>query len=162
MRIEKMTIKPICKFITVILVSSFMFTPSIQAKESETIKTHINEGEKAERKHRTKSHFKKMAKYLQLTEDQRSSIKVIFKELKDEKLARKESMTGFRQQIKSLMGSAVFDEQVFTELHSQYQTQFAEVALLKAKSRHAIMQVLTTAQQEKFATFKKGKKGRML
>jgi len=131
-----------------------MVVPSIQAEDSQIIKADIKQQENSKRKHGMKRHFKKMARHLELTLEQKTSIKAIFKELKSERVAIQESMVGFRQQVKSLMDSAAFDDQAFSELHSQYQTQFAGAALFKAKSKHAMMQILTAEQREKLVTFK--------
>jgi len=101
-----------------------------------------------------KRHFKKMAKYLELTEEQKTQMKAIRAEAKTQRSEFKESMSGFHQQVKALMQAETFDEQAFSVLQSQYQGNFQHMALIKAKTKHAMFQVLTSEQQEKMQEFK--------
>jgi periplasmic protein CpxP/Spy len=146
-----MNIKPML-LISTLLVGSFALLPlqEVIAKENQTV--HTNQVKK-DKKHPMMRQYKKMVKHLQLSEDQKVKVKAIFEQAKVSSHAQRESMKGFKVQVKSLMEAPVFDDKAFNELHSQYQTKFSEMALLKAKNKHAILQVLTAEQREKFMKF---------
>lgn len=148
-----MNIKPML-LIGTILVSSLAILPvqEVIAKEGQTVQT---ERMKKGKKHPMMRQFKKMAKHLALTDEQKTQVKAIFEQTKQSSKEHRAAMKDFKEQVKSLMAAPVFDEKAFTELHSQYQTNFTEMALQKAKSKHAIMQVLTAEQREKYMKFSK-------
>lgn len=102
-----------------------------------------------------KGDFKRMAKYLALTDEQREQAKVINKTAKTSRLLLKESMTGFHQQRKALLMQEHFNEQTFMDLQSQYQDILAQKALIKAKKEHSFMMILTKAQKEKMQSHQK-------
>lgn len=147
-----MNIKPML-FISTILVSSIAFLPlqEVIAKEHKSAPT---EQLKKDKKHSMKRQFKKMARHLQLSEEQKVKVKAIYEQAKVSRKEQRASMKDFKEQVKSLMQLPIFDDKAFTELHNQYQTKFAEIALIKAKNKHAIYQVLTPEQREKFSKFK--------
>lgn len=101
--------------------------------------------------------FKKMARHLDLNEVQKEKIKAIFAEAKEQKSGFKEIRLAYKEQVNSLMAAAIFDDKAFADIHQQYQAHFADAALLRVKTKHAMMQVLTEEQREKAATLK-GKK----
>ena len=96
-----------------------------------------------------KRHFKKMARMLDLTEEQRESIRDIFEQAKAEGEVHKESMKLYREQVKTLTQQTVFDQEAFTELHESFEPTRANIALAKAKTRHSIAAVLTEEQKDK-------------
>jgi Spy/CpxP family protein refolding chaperone len=147
-----MNIKPML-LISTILVSSIALLPfqEVIAKENQTVQTKQL---KKDKKHPMMRQFKKMAKHLQLSDEQKVQVKAIFEQAKMSSKAQRESMKGFKEQVKSLMGSSTFDDKAFNELYAKYQTKFTEMALLKAKNKHAILQVLSSEQREKFMKFK--------
>lgn len=98
--------------------------------------------------------FKKMANYLELTKEQRQQAKAIRLQGKESHLMVKESLQGFHQQSKALIMADSFDEQAFRDLQNQYQHNFTEMALIKAKNKHSFMQLLTAQQKEKMKSFK--------
>jgi Spy/CpxP family protein refolding chaperone len=98
--------------------------------------------------------FKKMARYLDLTDEQREKAKVIHQEAKDSRLALKDSLKGFHQQRKVLIMEDSFNEQAFIDLQSQYQETFSQMALIKAKTKHNFIQLLTEEQNEKMKSHK--------
>jgi len=100
----------------------------------------------------------KMAKYLTLSEEQKVKMKAIFQQAKEERSKHKDEMRGFKEQVRSLLDTVVFDEKSYIELHNQYADQFASAALHKAKTKHAMLQILTEEQRDKF---KKSKINRM-
>ncbi|MBA6377965.1 MULTISPECIES: Spy/CpxP family protein refolding chaperone [unclassified Colwellia] len=102
-----------------------------------------------------KGDFKRMAKYLALTDEQREQAKAINKTAKTSGLVLKESMQGFHQQRKVLLMEEHFNEQAFVDLQSQYQDIIAQKALIKAKKEHSFMMILTEAQKEKMQSHQK-------
>lgn len=108
---------------------------------------------------KAKHHFNKMAKKLQLTDEQKMLMKAIHQQSKVDFENTHTEMKAFREQVKSLMEANIFDEQAFSAVYSQYQTTFEQAALLKAKKKHAISKILTVEQKEKWQKFneKRGK-----
>lgn len=148
-------------FISAILMSSFAMLPmqEVVAKESES--AQIKDVKKG-KKHPMIRKLRKMVKHLQLSEEQRIEVKAIFVQAKDNAKEHRTSMKDFKEQVKSLMAAPVFDEKAFTDIHSQYQTNFAEMALLKAKHKHAIFQILTLEQREKFMELNMNKRRKFI
>ena len=134
-------------------VSSMSFSTGANAYENEGVKRHISKQD-----HRQ---FKRMAKRLDLTDEQKEQFKTLKAQAKTERSAMKEKVKGYKDQVKILMEAAVFDEQAFLQLHSSYQNTFAEAALLRAKHKHEMMQILTPEQQEKAKKMKNRMKGKM-
>ena len=75
--------------------------------------------------------------------------------MKEGRKANKESLSSYKEQLKSLMAVSQFDENEFNAIYAEFQASFQQVAMEKAKHRHAIMQVLTPEQQAKFLTMRK-------
>jgi len=145
-----------------ILATVLIMTPvSVYAEpvDVKSVEADHQNHHSANRHTKMRHHFKKMAKRLNLTAEQQDKIKVIYQSQKEDKMAQKESMVIYREQVKSLFMSPTFDEQAFVTLHSQHQSQFSQMALTKAKARHAIMQVLNVEQQEKMLTMKRKGRG---
>jgi len=105
--------------------------------------------------HKQKRMLKRMARHLALTDEQVTQIKTIRSEAKAARDANKSVMEEFRSQIKSLMTNESFDEAAFMALHTQYQAALTEQAMLRAKTKHAIFQVLTEEQQAKAQAMRK-------
>ena len=134
-------------------VNTFATTVDKDAKEKQH-KNHDANGHYYKMKH----HFKKLAKRLNLTDEQQEQIKAIHAEQKENKVTNKEKMIAFRNEVKNLLMSSSFDEQAFLNLHNQQQSQFSQMALARVKAKHAVMQILNEEQQEKMLTMKrKGK-----
>lgn len=104
--------------------------------------------------------MKRMVKKLDLTEVQQTQVAEIKKETKAEVIALKSVMKAYREQLKTLMDAEVFDEQAFTQLHSDNQDIFAAKALIQAKSKFKMKQVLTTKQLAKLKKMKNKRKHR--
>ena len=88
-------------------------------------------------------------------------IKSIKDQSRTEAITLKEQFKQYRESIKLLNNNPIFDEQAFGDLHSQYQTTFAQLALQKAKTKHAIFHILTLEQQEKWAESKVKHRGKL-
>ncbi len=134
--------------ITVSLCSALVFsTVSYASNENPTQQIAFNQ---PNYKPLTEKRLAKLSRKLDLTESQQADIKVIKEGEKLEMEKLKPAMQAFRQQVKTLMSSENFDEQAFIELQVSNQDVFTQVALIKAKSKFAIREVLTTQQQEDF------------
>lgn len=149
------------KLLTVTIVSSCLLfatanVPSALAYAADdgakTVKTF-----KAKHKQRAG----RMAKALGLTEEQKTAIQDIREQAKSEKSVLKEQLAGFKEDVKTLMNKEEFDETAFLNLKNEHQDTFTQLALLKAKTRHAIAQVLTDEQREKAGAFKEKRRARL-
>lgn len=152
------TLKSLASLILISSIAMSFTTSAMTTDTSSKIASHNMHQHGG--KHQMKRQLKKMAKYLSLSDEQRQKVKEIFKQTKEEKMAIKESLAGYKTQVKSVMDAAIFDEKAFKDLHSQYQSQLTEGALLKAKTKHALLQLLTQEQREKLENFK-GQAGRL-
>jgi Spy/CpxP family protein refolding chaperone len=96
-----------------------------------------------------KKRFKMLAKKLALNKTQRKEIKSIFAETKLVNKAHREAMSDFKEQVNVLARANEFDEEEFNVLYNSVQSNFQEIALERAKARHAVMQALTAIQRDK-------------
>jgi len=115
---------------------------------------HKGEGHKKHHE-RMKKSMHRLAKKLDLTSEQRSEIKAIFKGMKEDREANKAAFSSYKEQMKSLLAVSEFDENNFNAIYAEFQTSFKQLAMEKAKNRHAIMQVLTAEQKEKYSSMEK-------
>lgn len=104
-------------------------------------------------------HHKMMVRYLELTDEQQAEMKSIRQQAKTEGSAIKESLSTYKEKVSVIIQADEFDQAAFENLHAEYQQNFSQMALLKAKTKHAMRQVLTEEQQEKWAEIKP-KRGR--
>lgn len=112
-------------------------------------------GKHMQKAERFKQHkFKKMARYLDLSDEQRQLAKALHLQAKEDRAQLKETMQSFHQQSKSLITSESFDEQAFVDLQNQHQDTFAQMALIKAKTKHNFLKLLTAEQKEKLHAHK--------
>lgn len=102
----------------------------------------------------------RMAKVLSLSEQQQVKIKEIKSQGKEQHQALRALMKKFKYAEKQLVQTVTFDEAAFTALHNEYQPIFSQAALIRAKTKHAVFNVLTAEQQEKWLKITKRHKGR--
>lgn len=107
-----------------------------------------------------KNMMKRMAKMLELSEQQQAQIKTIKEQAKDQNEILRDSMKKFRESEKALIQAEEFDEQAFLALQLVNQQIFSDMALNRAKTKHALFNVLTTEQQEKWQNKMKKRKER--
>lgn len=88
----------------------------------------------------------KLSRKLELTDKQQADIKTLKRAEQDELEKFKPAMKAFRQQVKTLMSAESFDEQAFIALQTSNQDIFNQVALIKAKNKFAMKDVLTPEQ----------------
>ncbi len=96
----------------------------------------------------------KLSRKLGLTDSQQADIKALKHAEKEEMEKFKPAMKAFREQVKTLMSAESFDEQAFIELQASNQDTFAQIALIKAKSKFAMKDILTPEQREEFRSMK--------
>ncbi|REL31494.1 Spy/CpxP family protein refolding chaperone [Thalassotalea euphylliae] len=104
--------------------------------------------------------LRKMARYLDLSDEQVAQIKEIRRQSKTENEPLRTAMKAFKTEVKNQQSGSEFDETAFSATYLQYQETFAQLALQKAKTRHAIFQVLTPEQQTKWQAFQEKRKAR--
>ena len=112
--------------------------------------------------HEKKQHrqFKRMAKHLELNDQQKAQIKSLKGQAKANRTAMKEKMKSYKVQVKALVQAEYFDENAFVTLQQSYQDVFAQAALSRAKHQHEMMKILTPEQQKKAEKMKKRMKGK--
>ena len=123
-------------------------------------KDHQQQGMKESRKgdgnhlSMMKHQLKRMAKKLDLSQAQREQIKAIAHQAKVDGAELKLVMKEFKEKNKVLMQEESFNETAFLLLHQEYQNTLSNIALIKAKTKHAIFQVLTDEQKTKWRSLK--------
>lgn len=105
--------------------------------------------------HRRGMPMKKMALMLDLTSEQQQQLTDIKAKAKSESAPLKQKLKSFRTEMKALMKADFFDEQAFIQLQSRYQPTLSQLALVKAKTKHAMKTVLTVEQREKWQKVRK-------
>ena len=144
---------------SLLIASSFalpVLTYSAVAMPVKSVEMHQEQGSI---QHKMKHKLKKMARFLDLSDDQKLQVKAIFAEAKENKMALKENRLAYKEQRKLLISAPTFDESAFVSLQQQYQAMFSEAALNKAKVQHAIYQVLTEEQRDKLNKAKGKRRG---
>lgn len=150
-----LTMKPyLVAAVTTICLASFAAGASGYENERHTEyaaqESSHKKGHYGNHQRRMKQRFKMMAMQLELTKEQRGQVREILSSAKVEKKERREEMLGFKEQLKSLVLESEFNEDKFKAIYAEYQPELEGIAMNKAKVRHAIYQVLTAEQKEKF------------
>lgn len=104
------------------------------------------------------SKMKRMIRALSLSEQQQVQIKAIKSQAKVQHNSMRDSMKEYRSKAKTLIQTEKFDEPAFVALQAAYQASFEQLGLAKAKTKHAIFNVLTTEQQSKWLTMMEKRK----
>lgn len=94
--------------------------------------------------------MKRMAKVLSLSEQQQVQIKAIKKQAKEQSHTLRVSMKQFKIAEKKLLQTKSFNDDAYSDLYEAYQPVFAQIALIRVKNKHAVFNVLTEEQQEKW------------
>ncbi|GHF87244.1 Spy/CpxP family protein refolding chaperone [Thalassotalea marina] len=123
----------------------------------------LNEAGKSEVKKSHKKHrsMHKMARYLELSDEQKTKIKDIYQQAREDNVVYKESRQAYKTQLEQIMAAKDFDEEAFASLRQTYAVTFSEAALSRAKTKHAIYHTLTEEQREKLKSAK-GKRRALL
>lgn len=99
---------------------------------------------------KSKHMMKRMIKVLSLSEQQQVQIEAVKMQATEQSSTLRDSMKQFKGAEKLLLQAEAFDEQAYIALHEAYQQTFAQMALTRAKTKHAVFNILTTEQQEKW------------
>ena len=110
--------------------------------------------------HESKHQLKRFAKVLSLSEEQQTQVKEIKDQAKDQHQGLRESMKQFKAKEKALLQAKLFDEKAYGALYDAYLPIFTQRAIMRVKTRHAIFNVLTAEQQEKWLETTKHSKGK--
>lgn len=158
---------PTIKAVAVLMAFGLLSSPSAFSSESgERQQSYEQHHQKSHNGHRMKQGhhgaklLKKMARHLDLSDEQIAQIKEIRRQSKIDNEPLRTEIKAFKAQVKSQQVMSDFDEVAFIASYEQYQTVFAQLALNKAKTRHAIFHVLTQDQQAKWQAFKEKRKAR--
>jgi protein CpxP len=98
---------------------------------------------------------------LDLTATQQEKIKTIAASEKAAMEAFKKAHPNKRDEIKALVHAEIFDETAFRQAFAKGQSERVEMAVLKAKNKNAVWNMLTSEQQEKFEKMMKKRKAKM-
>lgn len=111
-------------------------------------------GNKVHSKEGRKAHFNKMAKKLNLSEEQLAKLK----SLKDEAKQNMKSLMGKMKEnnkaLRELSRAGELDEAVLNDLASKKADLVKNLTIAKAKMRSQFMQILTDEQKQKFSQMK--------
>ncbi len=133
-----------------LIVSATTYASDVETTEVKSKDKHSHHMKK---KHKIKGEMKG----LKLTDAQKIEIKAIKSNAKNENEALRLQMTEFKQKEKTLLQAEVFDESSYIALFDEYQSVRSQLALNKAKNRHAIKQLLSEEQLKKMKRLKKHK-----
>ena len=104
-------------------------------------KTHSHERSRSE----GRNHFKQLA----LTDEQKSAIKEIKQHAKTQVEQSKEQQKAYRQAERALIANTTFNDTAYQALQAEYQDEHLQHALVMAKTRHDIWNLLRAEQQAK-------------
>ena len=137
-------IKSVASISTLCVVLALSSIASVQAVGNDVVQ------ESSEYRKKNKHMMSRMIKMLSLSEQQQVQIKAIKQQTKEQNKTLRVALKEFKGAEKLLLQAEAFDEKAYIALHESYQQTFGKMALSKAKTKHAIFNVLTTEQQEKW------------
>ncbi len=137
------TVSIVSVLCTVLAFSFFTNAQAFHEEKNSVIKAH-------ERHHIGKNRMKMMTIALDLTPSQQAEITKIKVQAKEKHKENRTILKQFKTQAKVLVQAANFDEHAFSALQSRYQSHFEQAVLQRAKTRHAIFNVLNAQQQAKW------------
>lgn len=151
--------KTIFSTAAICIVIAFASVASVNASNNDM--TYDSQREHQKHQHQGNKHeMKRMTKALSLSEQQQVQIKAIKTKAKEQHQVLRASMKEFKLAEKKLVQTEKFDEQAFSALREAYQPIFAQSALIRVKTKHAVFNVLTTEQQDKWLKIIEHKKGK--
>ena len=149
--------------IAVCIVIAFASVASVNASDNDVAldapKEHKGHQHQENKHKEHKQKMKRMDKALSLSEEQQVQIKAIKTQAKEQHQILQASMQEFKIAEKKLLQTKKFDEQAFNTLYDTYQPIFKQLALIRVKDKHAVFNVLTTEQQDKWLKMIEHKKG---
>jgi Spy/CpxP family protein refolding chaperone len=151
------SMKTIFSTVAVCTAITFASIATVNASDEgvEAVSSH-----QQEHKHRGhRNEMKRMAKFLSLSEDQKVKINAIKTKSRDQHQPLNASMKAFKIAEKNLLTAKTFDEKAFSSLQSEYQPTLTKLALIRAKSKQALFNVLNKEQQDKWLKMMEGHRG---
>ena len=100
-------------------------------------------------------------KKLDLTVAQQTEIKSIAESEKAAMLSFKEEIKKDKAEMKALIQAETFDEIAFRQALTEGQSERTEIAVLKAKNKHKVWNILTVEQREKLENLKQKMRNKM-
>jgi len=149
------SVKPLVAMSVIVLAITSITVSALGHKDDDhnhKSKMGYQQGESNEYHRKGKNRLHRLVKKLDLSDEQKAQVKDIFANMSAK---HKNDSAGLKEQMQSLMQASEFDENKFEAIHLKRQENFQKMAMKKAKTRHAIMQVLTAEQQEEFLTMGK-------
>jgi Spy/CpxP family protein refolding chaperone len=154
--------KTIVSISAVCAVLAFTGMSNANASSEDSVETQVSKHhQKSERHHKGKDMMKKMSKYLGLSEEQKTQMKTIRTQAKEQGVSLRAEIKQFKDAEKLLLQAEKFDEQTYIALHDSYKETFAQMSLAKAKTKNALFNVLTAEQQVKWVNKMEQHKGKM-
>lgn len=145
------------------LAGAGVLSTNLSANELSADNTVKEQQHQHHKKGMKKGHHKKamakMFKRLGLSEEQKTQMKALREQSKVEKEQYETQLTEYKTKRKALMSAEAFDEAAFSNLNAEYQNTFAQLALLKAKTKFAMKSVLTEEQLAKLEKVKRRGRG---
>lgn len=139
---------------------ALMVSATTYASNVDTTQVKLNDkhSHHMKKKHKAKG----MMKALKLTDIQKTQIKEIKSNAKAENEVLRLQMKEFKEKEKALLQTDLFDENSYIALFEQYQPVRSQLALNRAKTKHAIKQLLSEEQINKMKRLKKRKMKRLV
>lgn len=152
--------KPMAKLFILSACVAFMMSTTTYANDIDNtqVNSDVKDSQQMKKKHKGKGHMKG----LKLTDDQKTKITEIKSNAKTENEALHIQMKEFKQREKALLQADVFDESSYVALFDEYQSVRSQLALNRAKNKHAIKQLLTEEQIKKMNRKKKRKMEKLI
>lgn len=159
---QKLTQPVKVSILALVLAGTSVLSANLSANELSTENT-VKEQHQHHKKGMKKAHHKKamakMFKRLGLSEEQKTQMKALREQSKAEKEQYETQLSEYKTKRKALMSAETFDEAAFINLNAEYQNTFAQLALLKAKTKFAMKSVLTDEQLAKLEKAKRQGRG---
>jgi protein CpxP len=153
--------KTIVSISTMCAVLAFASVSNANVSEDNVDSKSHKHHQKSERHHKGRNMMKKMGKYLDLSDEQKTQIKSIRTQAKAQHEPLRVEMKQFKEAEKLLLQAKVFDEAAYITLHTSYQPTFSQASLAKAQTKNAIFNVLTAEQQVKWVSKMEKRKDKM-
>jgi Spy/CpxP family protein refolding chaperone len=154
--------KPMKTIVSISAVCAVLAFSSISIADVSSDNVETDAPKHHQNKHHKKNHqmMKKMAKYLGLSDEQKSQIKAIKTQDREQQTPLRVELKQFKEAEKLLVNAEKLDESAYIALHASYQQTFAQVELARAKTKNALFNVLTTEQQAKWLSKMEKHKGK--
>lgn len=136
----------VCGLLITGLVQAANHTTSDQAYQHKGAKSHSQ---------KTNKRIQKLAKQLNLTDEQQQMIANNMKASIEKMKATKQQLQSIRHQIKQLQQQGYFDDNIIKKLARQQGDAVTKLTMLRLQSRQFVFSVLTPEQREKYKAIQK-------